>query len=114
LPGSPGRFTEGGATALGAALRYSLLVAKRVKPRRRRGFTRLSGKRQVTIPVQALEQTGLGPGDELRVEVDPAGRIVLTPAATVADRRQAIERTSGSLADVYEPGGLDRLRDEWR
>jgi bifunctional DNA-binding transcriptional regulator/antitoxin component of YhaV-PrlF toxin-antitoxin module len=68
----------------------------------------------VTIPLQALEQTGLGPGDQLRVEVDPAGRIVLTPASGVADRRQAIEQTSGSLAGVYERGSLERLRGEWR
>ena len=89
-------------------------MAKRVKLIRRRGFTRLSSKRQVTIPVQALEQTGLGPGDELKVDVDPAGRIVLTPATGVADRRRAIEQTAGSLAGVYEPGGLERLRGEWR
>jgi bifunctional DNA-binding transcriptional regulator/antitoxin component of YhaV-PrlF toxin-antitoxin module len=87
---------------------------KRVKRTRRRGFTRLSGKRQVTIPLQALEQTGLGPGDELKVEVDPAGRIVLTSAAAAADRRQAIAQTSGSLAGVYEKGSLERLRREWR
>lgn len=87
---------------------------KRVKQTRRRGFTRLSSKRQITIPLQALEQTGLGPGDELRVEVDRAGRIVLTPAVGGAERRLAIEETSGSLAGVYEPGSLDRLRDEWR
>jgi AbrB family looped-hinge helix DNA binding protein len=89
-------------------------MAKRVKLTRRRGFTRLSSKRQVTIPLQALEQTGLGPGDELKVEVDPAGRIVLTSAVALADRRHAIERTSGSLVGVYEPGSLERLRDEWR
>jgi AbrB family looped-hinge helix DNA binding protein len=89
-------------------------MTRRVKLTRRRGFTRLSTKRQVTIPLQALEQTGLGPGDELKVEVDPAGRIVLTPAGVVADRRQAIERTSGSLARVYQPGSLERLRGEWR
>ncbi|RDI75445.1 transcriptional regulator, AbrB family [Gaiella occulta] len=89
-------------------------MAKRVKITRRRGFTRLSSKRQVTIPLQALEATGLGPGDELKVEVDPAGRIVLSPAARMTDRRQAIERTSGSLAGVYAPGGLERLRDGWR
>jgi AbrB family looped-hinge helix DNA binding protein len=89
-------------------------VAKRVKFTRRRGFTRLSSKRQVTIPLHALEETGLGPGDELKVEVDPAGRIVLSPAVGMADRRAAIERTSGTLAGVYAPGGLERLRAEWR
>ena len=89
-------------------------MTDRVKPTRRRGFTRLSGKRQVTIPLRALEQTGLGPGDELRVDVDRAGRILLTPAGAVADRTHAIEQTAGRLAGVYEPGTLERLRDEWR
>jgi AbrB family looped-hinge helix DNA binding protein len=84
---------------------------ERVKKPRRRGFTRLSSRRQVTIPIRALEQTGLGPGDELKVEVDRAGRIVLSRAF---DRRRAIEETAGSLAGVWEPGDLDRLRDEWR
>jgi AbrB family looped-hinge helix DNA binding protein len=89
-------------------------VVQRVKHTRRRGFTRLSSKRQVTIPVQALEQTGLGPGDELKVDVDRAGRIVLTPARGVADRTQAIEQTAGSVAGAYEREGLERLRGEWR
>jgi AbrB family looped-hinge helix DNA binding protein len=93
---------------------YSLLMDKRVKISRRRGFTRVSSKRQVTIPKNALEATGLGPGDELKVDVDEAGRIVLSPADSLIDRRQAIERTSGSLARVYRPGGLEQLRDEWR
>ena len=65
----------------------------------------------MTIPLQALEATGLGPGDELKVEVDRAGRIVLSRAF---DRRRAIEETAGSLTGAYEPGYLDRLRDEWR
>ena len=82
--------------------------------KRRRGYTRLSSKRQVTIPLQALDQVGLGPGDELRVEVDRAGRIVLTPASVGAERRRAIAETAGALTGVYEPGGLERLRDGWR
>ena len=87
---------------------------ERVKQTRRRGFTRLSSKRQVTVPLHVLEEAGLGPGDELKVELDRGGRIVLTPAAAVADRRRAIAETAGSLAGVYEPGGLERLRGEWR
>lgn len=87
---------------------------EQVKKTRRRGFTRLSSKRQITIPLQALEQTGLGPGDELKVEVDDAGRIILTRAIDVAARLRAIDETAGSLTGVYEPGYLDRLRDEWR
>ncbi|MBA3244236.1 MAG: AbrB/MazE/SpoVT family DNA-binding domain-containing protein [Actinobacteria bacterium] len=87
---------------------------KRVKPTRRRGFTRVSSKRQVTIPLHVLEQTGVGPGDELRVEVDGAGRIVLARAVDRADRLRAIEETAGSMRGVWGPGSLDRLRDEWR
>ena len=86
----------------------------RVKKARRRGYTRLSGKHQVTIPERALDQAGLGPGDELKVDVDRAGRIVLSPAAKATDRRAAIEATSGQLAGAYKPGGLEKLRDEWR
>ena len=39
----------------------------KVRNQRRRGFTRLSGKNQITIPVDALRRAGLKPGDELRV-----------------------------------------------
>jgi hypothetical protein len=28
-------------------------------------------------------------------------------------RREAIRRTSGGLTGVYEPGHLERLRDDW-
>ncbi len=86
----------------------------RVKAKRRRGFTRISGKHQVTIPLVALEQTGLKPGDELKVEVDPAGRIVMSRPMDMEARRTAIEETAGSMPGVWAPGDLDRLRDEWR
>ena len=85
-----------------------------VKKNRRRGYTRLSSKHQVTIPRQALDEVGLGPGDELKVDVDRGGRIVLSPAAPTERRRRAIEETSGTLAGVFRPGGLEKLRDEWR
>jgi AbrB family looped-hinge helix DNA binding protein len=85
-----------------------------IKLRRRRGYTRLSSKGQVTIPQSALEETGLHAGDELRVDVEQ-GRIVLTPILSLGQRRRAaIRATAGSLPGVWEPGDLDRLRDEWR
>lgn len=87
---------------------------ERVKKPRRRGFTRLSSKRQITIPLHVVQQTGLDPGDELQVDVDQAGRIVVTRAIDREARLRAIEETAGSLTGVYEPGYLDRLRDEWR
>jgi hypothetical protein len=32
---------------------------------------------------------------------------------TVSRRRDAIRRTSGALTGAYEPGYLERLRDDW-
>src|SRR6266702_1115912 len=40
-------------------------------------MTRLSSKNQVTLPVAALTEARIRPGDELRVEVEGDGRIVL-------------------------------------
>jgi AbrB family looped-hinge helix DNA binding protein len=85
-----------------------------VKKQRRRGFTRLSSKHQVTIPARALELAGVGEGDELKVDVDRAGRIILSPAAEGSDRLAAIEQTAGALTGVYRPGTLEKLRNEWR
>ena len=31
----------------------------------------------------------------------------------IARRREAIRRTSGALTGAYEPGELERLRDDW-
>jgi AbrB family looped-hinge helix DNA binding protein len=89
-------------------------VQERIKPSRRHGFTRLSSKRQVTLPLTVVQKLGLVPGDELRVDTDDES-IVLRRSDSLAERRlRTLEQVAGSLADVYEPGYLDRLRDEWR
>ena len=75
---------------------------------RRRGRTRISSKHQATLPVDALRQAGLKPGDELVVESAGAGRIVLKLADDL------VARHAGKAAGVYPPGYLDALRDEWR
>jgi bifunctional DNA-binding transcriptional regulator/antitoxin component of YhaV-PrlF toxin-antitoxin module len=80
---------------------------KEVK-KRRRGFTRISAKHQATIPVQALREAGLKPGDEVRVVAAGRGRLVLERDINL------VERHAGTLPGVYEPGELDQLRDEWR
>jgi AbrB family looped-hinge helix DNA binding protein len=83
--------------------------------RRRRGYTRLSAKHQVTIPVAVLDETGLRPGDELKVEANEAGEILLSRSEPPADRRRrVIEETAGSMKGVWKPGSLERLRSEWR
>lgn len=87
---------------------------ERVKPGRRRGFTRLSSKRQVTLPLRVVEQLNLQTGDELKVEADD-GRVVLSKEEGRAARRlRAIEDVAGGLPGVWHPGDLERLRDEWR
>jgi bifunctional DNA-binding transcriptional regulator/antitoxin component of YhaV-PrlF toxin-antitoxin module len=80
---------------------------KEVK-KRRRGFTRISAKHQATLPVQALKDAGLEPGDEVRVVAAGRGRLVLERDTNL------VERHAGKLKNVYEPGELERLRDEWR
>ena len=83
--------------------------------KRRNGYTRLSSKHQVTIPVTVLKQVGAMPGDEFRVEAGDDGRIVLSPERSLAERRlDAIDRIAGKYDGMYPPGYLDALRDEWR
>lgn len=76
--------------------------------KRRKGFTRITAKHQATIPVQALAEAGLKPGDELRVVAAGRGRLVLERDLNV------VERHAGSLRGVFPPGELEELRDEWR
>jgi AbrB family looped-hinge helix DNA binding protein len=81
--------------------------------KRRRGYTRLSRKNQVTIPAAVVTTIGLEPGTELKVEAEN-GRIVLEPEPSLAARRQAaLQRLAGSFTGLYPPGYLDALRDEW-
>ena len=69
----------------------------------------------MTLPLSVVEQLALEPGDELRVEADGEGRIVLSrPLSNTEQRRAAIADVAGTLPGVWEPGDLDRLRGEWR
>jgi bifunctional DNA-binding transcriptional regulator/antitoxin component of YhaV-PrlF toxin-antitoxin module len=85
-----------------------------VKNTRRRGYTRLSPKHQVTIPADAVAEAGLEVGDELRVEIDRAGRIVMSRPQDAEARLRALTELQGRFTGVWEVGELDRLRDEWR
>ncbi len=75
--------------------------------RRRKGFTRVSSKNQVTIPIDVLLTAGVRPGDSLMVEAKTNGEIVL--------RREEdpLLRYIGVFDGMYPPGYIDELRDEW-
>ncbi len=74
---------------------------------RRRGYTRVSAKHQVTIPVDALQRAGIRTGDTLRAEVRGPGEVLLIRDV------DPVAQFAGALTDVYGPGELDGLRDEW-
>jgi bifunctional DNA-binding transcriptional regulator/antitoxin component of YhaV-PrlF toxin-antitoxin module len=82
-------------------------VTDRVKQRRRKGFTRVSAKNQVTLPIDALAVAGLHPGDSLSVEAKGTGEIVL--------RRELdpLQQYYGSMTGLFSRGYLRELRDEW-
>jgi bifunctional DNA-binding transcriptional regulator/antitoxin component of YhaV-PrlF toxin-antitoxin module len=85
--------------------------------RRKKGFTHMSSKRQITLPISVVDQVGLRVGEELAVEADDEGRVIVSRSAheTIGDRRRrALQRAAGALPGVWPPGALDQLRDEWR
>ena len=75
--------------------------------RRRKGFTRVSSKNQVTLPIDVLVTAGIRPGDSLMVEAKSTGEIVL--------RREEdpLDRYIGSMTGMFPPNYLRDLRDEW-
>lgn len=68
---------------------------------------KVSSKHQVTIPVETMREAGLHVGDEVVVRAAGDGEIVL------ALRGSRIRRHAGIATGIYEPGEIERLRDEW-
>jgi bifunctional DNA-binding transcriptional regulator/antitoxin component of YhaV-PrlF toxin-antitoxin module len=81
------------------------MVAK-VKARRR-GVTRVSSKNQVTLPVAALAEAHLGPGDSIRVEVVADGVLRLVR------EHDPIAALIGAVPGLSAAANLEALRDEW-
>jgi hypothetical protein len=48
---------------------------------------------------------------ELLLKLTAAGRDAIEREGT--DRVRAVEETAGALSGVYEPGELERLREDW-
>ena len=74
---------------------------------RRRGYTRVSAKHQVTLPIDALEAAGIRTGDILHAEVRGPGEVLLVRHV------DPVTQYAGALTGVYGAGELEELRREW-
>jgi bifunctional DNA-binding transcriptional regulator/antitoxin component of YhaV-PrlF toxin-antitoxin module len=68
---------------------------------------RVSSKNQVTLPVEVMRAAGLAPGEVVAVRRVGEGEVL------IATRGSRVRRHAGIASGIYEPGELDRLRDEW-
>jgi bifunctional DNA-binding transcriptional regulator/antitoxin component of YhaV-PrlF toxin-antitoxin module len=68
----------------------------------------ISRKNQVTLPIDALRSAGLGPGDDVRVQVIGPGRLEIVRVEDLVDEFAGVFD-----ATVYPAGYLDELRREW-
>ncbi len=83
-------------------------MGERVKVSRRRGYTRVSSKNQVTIPLAVLAAAHVAPGDQLRVDVGADGAIRLVR------EDDPLEALIGSGPGLSAETDLEALRDEWQ
>jgi bifunctional DNA-binding transcriptional regulator/antitoxin component of YhaV-PrlF toxin-antitoxin module len=65
---------------------------------------RISSKNQITLPVDVLGRSGLEAGDEVNIDTDGAGKIVVR--AVAMDPREAL----GIFDGLYPDGYLEELR----
>lgn len=72
------------------------------------GRSRISSKHQITIPAGAFRAAGLATGDVVRLEVEGAGRVLLTKVDDLVDRYCGSLATGGTLRTTVEA-----LREEW-
>ena len=69
-------------------------------------MARISAKNQVTIPVAALQEAGLHPGDQVLVEALDDGEL------RIRRGEYSVEDAFGALTGVYPSGYLERLDAE--
>jgi AbrB family looped-hinge helix DNA binding protein len=67
---------------------------------------RISTKNQVTIPIAALQEAGLHPGDQVLIEALEDGEL------RIHRGEHSFEDAFGALTGVYPPGYLEQLDAE--
>lgn len=70
-------------------------------------MAKVSSKNQVTLPVAAMREAGLRPGDEVTVRPVGDGEVL------VAARGSRVRRHAGIANGIYEHRERERQRDEW-
>jgi bifunctional DNA-binding transcriptional regulator/antitoxin component of YhaV-PrlF toxin-antitoxin module len=73
-----------------------------------KAMPRISGKNQVTLPVESLEAAGLQAGDEVVIAAEGKDLILIRRA------QPDLEAALGVFDGLFEPGYLDKLRSEER
>jgi len=80
----------------------------RVKTARRRGYTKVSAKNQVTIPQDALVRAGLQVGDRLRAEARGPGELILVREDDPIDRFAEVLMNQ----DIIDDAGLEAIKTD--
>ena len=78
---------------------------------KREPTTKVSRKNQITLPVAALREAGVGPGDVLRVEVVSDG--VFRLIREKDPWWELFEKLAGSDLPITSREELEEMRDEW-
>ncbi len=64
----------------------------------------VSSRGQVVIPVEARKKLDIKEGDELVVDIEPGGRIVMKTGKKGRIKKGIVDRTAGLLADMEMNG----------
>lgn len=67
----------------------------------------MSGRHQVTLPVDAMAAAGFQEGDRLLATSPAPGKVLLER------EDDALDAVTGDLTGLYKKDDLDTLRDEW-